>query len=321
MASQIFAVNSRGGLLATSKLTKMLRHSAQTKSVLRQFVTVKEKWGARKGTTVLLDKQMNLSSSVSRKLSETATVPTEGVTYNQASCTIAEYGISIDYTRFLDMVAEYDVPAALDRALTNDMVKELDKQVGAIATGTELVAVCQATNTTTFYTNGTATNTASVNISVPNLKDIVDYAKRLNVPPYDERGNYVLIGSVNSVRGLKDSVESVGQYAAMTAEEFATGRFLKPLNGEVGRIYGCRIVEETNFLSNVKGASSNKGEALLLGGDSLYEAVAEAEEIREKMPQDYGRDRGIGWFFTGGWTRPWAYATDSEQRIIWVTSG
>lgn len=37
-----------------------------------------------------------------------------------------------------------------------------------------------------------------------------------------------------------------------------------------------------------------------LGGDTVTEAVCVPEEIRAKIPGDYGRSRGIAWYYLGG---------------------
>lgn len=78
-----------------------------------------------------------------------------------------------------------------------------------------------------------------------------------------------------------------------------------PLNGEVGSYYKCRILEETNALDNSIGTSDVAGEAYVVGGDDVYnrpviEGVVVPEEIRYKVGVDYGRDRGMAWYYLGG---------------------
>ena len=38
----------------------------------------------------------------------------------------------------------------------------------------------------------------------------------------------------------------------------------------------------------------------MLGGDTVTEAIVLPEEIRGKIPGDYGRSRGIAWYYLGG---------------------
>ena len=90
--------------------------------------------------------------------------------------------------------------------------------------------------------------------------------------------------------------------------------------GEVGKYYGCRFVEETNILSNVIGTSSVFGQAIYFGADAVREGIAIPEEIRIDLPKDFGRDQGIAWYYLGGFVKTWDYSTDSETRIIHMTS-
>jgi hypothetical protein len=101
-----------------------------------------------------------------------------------------------------------------------------------------------------------------------------------------------------------------------------TAEFAKNIfNGEVGKYYGVRFVEETGYLSNVIGNSSTYGQAVFFGSDNVYEAVAVPEEIRVKVSLDYGRDQGLAWYFLGGFKIVWTYATaPAEQHIVQVTS-
>lgn len=87
--------------------------------------------------------------------------------------------------------------------------------------------------------------------------------------------------------------------------------------GEVGRYYGCRFVEEANVLSSTCN-TSYKGEAIFLAADPLVEAVAVAEEIRAKIPTDFGRDKGLAWYFLGNWGLTYDTATAGEAKVIHV---
>jgi hypothetical protein len=90
--------------------------------------------------------------------------------------------------------------------------------------------------------------------------------------------------------------------------------------GEVGMFYTVRIVEETNVLSNSVGTSAGHGEAVIFGDDAVKEVVAIPEELREKIPTDYGRSQGLAWYAILGFQIIWNFATDAEQHIVHVTS-
>ena len=42
--------------------------------------------------------------------------------------------------------------------------------------------------------------------------------------------------------------------------------------------------------------------AFFFGADTVMEAVAVPEEIRAKIPTDFGRDNAIGWYYIGGFS-------------------
>ena len=86
-------------------------------------------------------------------------------------------------------------------------------------------------------------------------------------------------------------------------------------SGEIGRYENFRFIEQ-NFIP--KGGANdsttfdpytqtadawNNGLsswAFFFGGDTVTEAIALPEEIRAKIPGDYGRSRGIAWYYLGG---------------------
>jgi len=41
--------------------------------------------------------------------------------------------------------------------------------------------------------------------------------------------------------------------------------------------------------------------AFFAGGDTVNEAIVIPEEIRGKLPGDYGRSNGVAWYFLGGY--------------------
>ena len=94
------------------------------------------------------------------------------------------------------------------------------------------------------------------------------------------------------------------------------------MNGEIGRFEGVRFVEQTH---KAKGSIGTAGTAwtngksdwaVFFGEDTVAEAVAVPEEIRGKIPGDYGRDRGIAWYYLGGFGIVHTQAAQS-RIVIW----
>ena len=140
--------------------------------------------------------------------------------------------------------------------------------------------------------------------------------KKKNIPRFDG-SNFVCVASVEAYGGmLGDSATGGWVDISKYSAEFARN----PLNGEVGKYYQVRFVEETGYLSNTIGASSLYGQAVFIGGDAVFEAIVTPEEIRLKQSTDYGRDLGMAWYALLGFKKIWDYSLDTEQHILFVTS-
>lgn len=216
---------------------------------------------------------------------------------------------SIPFTLKDETLAEVSVPESIKVVLRDDMAKSLDSAASAQYQASDYIAVCTSTASTVFTSNSTVAATANANMSDKNARDIVDKMKTLNIPRYDG-SNYICVASTNAIRGLYDFFESKAQNTTMD-----------PLfNGEVGRYYGCRFVEETNVLSNVLGTGTVFGEAIYFGADAVKEGLVIPENIRIDMPKDFGRDQCIGWYALTGFKKTWDFTADGETRIILMTS-
>ena len=205
----------------------------------------------------------------------------------------------------------------VEQKLRDDMVKVLESAAGSQYVATEFIAVMSATNSAVITTNGTATATASANLTAANTRQVVDFMKKKLVPKFDG-SSYVCIASTTALSGMHaDSAAGGWIDISKYTVEFAKNIF----NGEIGKFYLTRFVEETGYFSNTIGLSSAQGAAVFFGADNVYEAVASPEEIRIKVSIDYGRDQGLAWYFLGGFKIVWNYsASFPEQHIVYVTS-
>ena len=139
------------------------------------------------------------------------------------------------------------------------------------------------------------------------VKKIADLMQERNVPTFDGE-DYCAIARPTTFRPLKDELESVHQY---TSEGWK-----QVMNGEIGRYEGIRFFTQTGMPS--KAWSNAKSDAAyFFGADTVTEAIAIPEEIRGKIPDDYGRGRGIAWYGIMGYaiTHPTA-AGQTDARIF-----
>lgn len=315
MPGQVYSVSSLGGVMSQPYLSQKLRAVAQPLFRFRQFVDAKEAIGKNRGDTFLFDKMQNVVTA-GGVLIETNTIPETQFVTNQGTCVITEYGNAIPFTQKLENLAQFQLEPATEQRLRDDMVKVLESACGTQYVNTDFICVCSATNSTVFTTNSVATATATANLSGSNTRDIVNFMTKKLIPKYDGR-NYVCIAGVTAMSGMHSDTAAGGwQDISKYTVTFAPNVFA----GEVGEFYKTRFVEETGFLSNTIGTNTAYGQAVFFGADQVYEAMAVPEEIRVKIPLDYGRDMGLAWYALLGFKTVWNFAVDSEQHIVFVTS-
>lgn len=308
MGQQLWSVNSLGGWLSNNQLSREVRHRSQTVQRFRQFVDAEPSAGANRGEKVFFNKISNISTA-GGTLTETDTIPKRNFTITQETLTLTEYGNSVPFTLKARTLSDVQLPDIVRTVLQNDMAKVLDSAAATQFKTNDYIATITNTATTTFGSAGTALATAGANMSDKNVRDIIDRMKTLNIPKRED-GMYNCIASTNSIRGLYDFFEAKALQTTMDPAYM----------GEVGRYYGCRFIEETNFLSNADGSNGLYGEAVFFGADAVREGIAIPEEIRISIPSDYGRDQGAAWYGLLGFQQVWDFSADGETRIIVVDS-
>ena len=324
MAGQVWGTNNLGGYMYSDNLSKELRVSLRPIVKFRQFADVKDAahQGLSKGDTF----HWNVYSTVATKgaaLTEGTAIPETNFTITQGTMTITERGNSVPYTGKLDDLSEHPVKEIIHKVMKLDSASVLDDMVADQIDTTVLRVVPTATSGTvgdktdsvTLTTNGTATNTNNVAMGKDHIKAIVDVMKERNIPAY-EGDDYFCIAWPTTFRTLKNNLESISQYVE-------TG-FQMIRNGETGRYEGVRFVEQTYRakggaaagLGTAAGAWGNglSDWAVFMGADTVAEAVAIPEEVRGKIPTDYGRSRGIAWYYLGG--AGLVHSTAAESRVV-----
>ena len=245
-------------------------------------------------------------------LTETSTIAETNFTIAQGTGTVTELGNAVPYTGFLDNLSKHPVQEIINKVLKNDAKKGLDGQawfqflqspLRVVASGTGTLGT--STISVTLTTNGTATLTNSVAFSNLHVKSIVDLMKERNIPPYmgDE---YFGIAWPTTWRPMKNNLEGVYQYR--------DEGFQMIYNGEIGKYEGVRFIEQTNIPhGNYNGTGSYPVASsfttwtnalsdwiFFFGEDTVAEALVVPEEMRGKIPSDYGRSKGIAWYYLGG---------------------
>jgi len=298
----------------SDNLSRDLRMEVQPVVKFRQFCDIKDAahQGLHRGDTF----HWNVYSDVTTQgttLVETATIPETGFTITQGTLTVTEAGNSVPYTGKLDDLSEHPVKEIIRKVLKNDAKKAFDNLASVQFDATPLRAVGTASNAAAFTTNGTATatNAAAGSLGKENVKVVVDYMKERNIPAY-VNDDYYCIAWPSTLRPLKNDLETIHQYV--------DSGFQMILNGEIGRYEGTRFVEQTHIakgtgMGTSAAAWTNGNDwAVFLGEDCVAEAISIPEEIRGKIPGDFGRDRGIAWYYLGGFGI--VHTTAAQARIV-----
>jgi N4-gp56 family major capsid protein len=281
----------------------------------RQFCDVKDAahQGLHRGDTF----HWNVFSDVSTQgatLTETNTVPETSFTIAQGTMTITEAGNSVPWTGKLDDLSEQPVAEVIRKVLKTDAKKAFDNLASAEFNKAALrVAPTGGSSATavTLTTNSVCTITNSLALSNNHVKSIVDVMKERNIPAYTG-DDYYAIAWPTTFRAFKDDIETLKSYVDQG--------FRMIMNGEIGRYDGVRFVEQT---FKAKGSIGTAAAAwtnglsdwvVFFGEDTVAEAVAVPEEIRGKIPGDYGRDRGIAWYYLGGFGI--VHTQAAQNRIV-----
>lgn len=294
MAGQLWVTNTLGGYMSSKNLSKSLRMALQPLVKFRQFADIKDAamQGKGKGDTF----HWNVYSDVATAgttLVETTVMPETNFTITQGTMTITEYGNSVPYSGKLDDLSEHPVKEIINKVLKNDAKKAFDGAAHAQFNATPLRVVPTAgtaTDSVVLTTNGTATLTNNVALGKNHVKAIVDLMKERNITPY-QADDYFSIGHPSTFRTLKNELESVHQYV--------DSGFQMIMNGEIGRYEGVRFVEQTN-VAKAGFTTAKSNWAFFFGDDTVAEAIAIPEEMRGKIPTDFGRSKGIAWYYLGG---------------------
>jgi len=300
--SQVWAVAADGGYMYSDELSDVLRMKLQPMVRFRQHCDAKDatQKGLNKGDKFYWDVYSDVANQ-GGDLDENEEMPETKYTVSQASLTIGEQGNSVPYSKKLDNFSAHPVKEVINKVLKNDACKALDAKAWAQFNATPLT-VASATSSTavTLETTGTCTVTNEVPLGKGHVKAIVDVMKERNIPMFDGNDYYALAWPT-TYRTFKNDLEGIHQYV--------DEGFRRIMNGEIGRYEGVRFLEQTNIAKGGAADSTthtattpdgwNNGDsdwAFFFGEDTVAEAIVVPEELRGKIPTDYGRSKGIAWY-------------------------
>ena len=303
MSGQVWQTNSLGGYMWAPNLSRKLRTALQPLVRFRQFCDAREAFGLGKGETFNWDVYSDTVGE-GGTLDELQVMPETNFTISQNSLTVSEYGLSVPFTKKLDDLSEHPVTEIIHKVLKNDARKVLDKAAHAQFENGIRVRVTGSSDVLTEFTEDSATFGGVTSLAFGNnhAKAIADELSERDISTFDGN-NYMSIARPRALRNFKDDLEAIHQY---TSEGWHV-----IMNGEKGRYEGIRFCEQTNVASK---GYTNTDQIFFFGSDTVVEAFAIPEEIRGKIPTDYGRSRGIAWYALLGYGV--VHTQLDQQRIL-----
>lgn len=315
MSGQVWFKNEDGGYMYSDQLSDVLRMELQPMMRFRQFTDVQDAIGFGKGDQF----HWNVYSNVKQKggrLAENQPMRQTSFKITQGTLRVDEFGNSVPFTAKLDDLSKHPVTEVIKKVLKHDAADTLDTAAYEQFAATRLLAVPTGGNSATSVTFEVGATTSVVNnsaLTTDHIKAIVDEMKERNIPGY-EGDDYFAVARPRTLRPFKNELEKLHQYTESGAQHIYMG--------EAGKYEGTRFVEQTNQAS--KGWSNNKSdEAFFFGNDTVSEGVVEFEQIRGKIPTDFGRDKAIAWYYLGGFGIAHNNPTDptaAQNRIVKWTS-
>jgi hypothetical protein len=306
---QYWTESAAGGYMYSDELSDVLRNTLQPTCIFRQFCEPREAdkeygTGERFYWNVYGD-----ASQAAEDLAEREPMPETDFTIAQSYLTISEGGMSIPYTFKLEAMAKHDVVSVVEKKLGDNARKYFDAKVYLQFDATPLrVVPTSGTSTTalTLDTDGVTAVTNNIELGSEHVNLIEDLMRERNIPAYT--GNdYLAISRPSTWRPLKDDLEAKHIYT-----EKGLGMVFE---GEKGKYSGVRFIDQTwipvggaedsttfNAYTATGDAWNNAKSswAFFFGADTVLECVVIAEEVRAKIPSDFGRSKGIAWYWLGG---------------------
>jgi len=324
--SQVWAVAADGGYMYSDELSNVLRMKLQPMVRFRQHCDAKDATdkGLNKGDKFYWDVYSDVATR-GGDLDENESMPETKFTVSQASLTIGEQGNSVPFSKKLDNFSAHPVKEVINKVLKNDACKALDAKAWAQFDATPLRVVPTGETSTTsvnLYESKADLVTSSVNNDVAlgkgHVKAIVDIMKERNIPMFDGNDYYAMAWPT-TFRTFKNELESIHQYV--------DEGFRRIMNGEIGRYEGVRFLEQTNIAKGGAADSTTHSAttadawdnaksdwAFFFGEDTVAEAIVIPEELRGKIPTDYGRSKGIAWYSMIGYGL--VHSDAANARII-----
>jgi N4-gp56 family major capsid protein len=317
MATHSWVNDAPSGVYQNHDLSSKIRMASIKEAKFMQFVKPEEGYGKKKGEDVTITRVSNVTVPSDDTLNEGVRIPEDTLSISTQAIAVSERGRAIPYTSLSVDFAHFDLANAIQKKLKDQLKLRMDIAAAVAFKDGQILAIPTGISTTTFETDGAASNTAASNLNMYHVESIRDYMfSTLNIAPYMD-DDYVCIMITQAKRGLMRDPAWVDwkKYTDPAAK----------FNGEIGRIENIRFVEtnHTSALSASLGTGSVMGEAVFFGEDPVTMAVAEDPHLKfeDNVGHDFGRAKSVAWYGIYGFGQIWTDSANAgEARVVYMTS-
>ena len=313
MAQFTWAYDSPSGTYKNHAMSMRIYEKSLEESVMMDYVRPIEGYGRKRGESVTLTRVGEISEPTSPVLTEGIRIPEDTFAMSTKAITPQEIGRSVPYTSIADDLSEWVMDNVVQRRLRRQMRLGLDTLVGTAFKAAAIKYAPTGLTSATITTNGTFGATATENMNIFHVEEIVDYLYDTLLAEPFEGDEYVGIFRNLAIRGLKrdPSWEEWHKYTDPQAK----------FNGEVGMIENVRFIRTNhNAVFGKKGTGSVLGEGVIFGDDPVGMAEVITPEIRVARPEDFGRARAAAWYGLLGFSLIWETGNAGEASVVHVGS-
>lgn len=307
-----FSVLSDSERMMKVSIDSDIRTQAMNMMKLRSLARPIASFGKKRGQTVEIEKYQKLAKATD-EINELRSLPIQRSTINFVQVTVKEYGSGTSWTKRTDDLAEYAVDEQLKQLLAINMAESMDDIAGTEFKNSDVFYTPTSASAGTLDKDGTVSTSAGADFTMAHHRDIIKNMKNDNVPKFDGN-NYLAVLHVFTLHQLFEDTNTGGFVDIHKYDQPET-----LINGEVGALFGARLVEENNVFSGTIGGSSNNGDGVYLGFDAVVEALAEPEHT-EFESSDFNRFHAIAWVALTGFKKVWKNSDDSQYSIVYLHS-
>jgi len=273
-----------------------------------------------KGETVNLPILRELPDPTSTQLEEGTRIPIDKLELGNRAITLVEHGRGVEYTNLAQQFGKFDPADYLQKALMRQMDRAVDTAAANAFKSTDVKVIFSPTSLTggTFYTDGTPSTTALVNLTFDHMGVLADYlAGDIHCPPF-EGDDFIMLSCRKTLRGLKQ--DSLWQQVHMYLQK--GDLFFKGETGKAENIRCVQVDREAAFSNSASAACTVMGDAVVFGDQAVGYVEAESPQLYAdpNFQADFGRTKAIAWRGIYVYASIWDTSNDGEAKIIRLSS-